>query len=226
MFLPLVVALGLVIPVAAPVAVAKKASPATIVAEVQKRYASVTQMTVAFRQSITNVTFGVTKVSDGELRLVRPDKMRWDYFSKAPQIKKSFLGDGKTLHVVDHDNREVITKRVADDLLQIVIAFVYGKGDLKGTHHALLDASGKYGTKSDLVLKLTPKKPAVHYKTLYLVIDKTDYRVTQSIVIDASGNVNHLTFQTADLTTPIDASAFVLDTTATQRYRVIDATQP
>ena len=56
------------------------------------------------------------------------------------------------------------------------------------------------------MLKLTPKKPSAQYKTLYLVADPTQFRVKESVIIDASNNVNHFQFYAPDFEKPIDAT--------------------
>jgi outer membrane lipoprotein-sorting protein len=76
----------------------------------------------------------------------------------------------------------------------VAITFLYGKGDLRRDFTATLDGSGTYGTKSDYVLELVPKKPSAQYKTLFLVVDPGNFRVKQSIVVEASGNTNHFKF--------------------------------
>ena len=58
------------------------------VAEVQKFYAGIKQVTATFRQTVTNSTFGSTKTSDGTVWLSKPGKMRWDYVEKKKTAAK------------------------------------------------------------------------------------------------------------------------------------------
>jgi hypothetical protein len=72
-------------------------------------------------------------------------------------------------------------------------------------------------------LKLTPKKPSAQYKNLILVVSPDNYRVTQSIIIDSSNNVNHFRFFAPDFEKPIKDTWFEFDERSVKNYRVVDA---
>ncbi|MBA3539324.1 MAG: outer membrane lipoprotein carrier protein LolA, partial [Deltaproteobacteria bacterium] len=169
-------------------------SSADAVDKVQQFYATIKQVSAQFRQTVTYETFGSTKTSDGSLFIMKPGKMRWDYVEKRKnkvEVTKSFISNGTYLYMVEHDNKQVMKKNLQQDLMPVAVSFLYGKGDLKAEFNSELDTTGKYGAKGDLVLKLTPKKPSAQYKNLFLVVATTDYHVTQSIIVDATNNVNH-----------------------------------
>jgi outer membrane lipoprotein carrier protein len=198
------------------------------VQNVQKFYANINQVKASFRQSVKNATFGTTKDSDGTVWLAKPGKMRWDYLEKtkgAVTVKKSFISDGKTLYVVDHDNKQVMKKDLKQDLMPVAVSFLYGTGDLAKEFNAALDTTGSYGTKGDIVLKLTPKQPSAQYKNLYLVADGKDFHVKESVIIDSSNNVNHFRFFQPDWETPVKDSWFQFTPKSVPTYRVIDADQ-
>lgn len=205
--------------------VAAPDAAAQVVGNVQKFYASVKQVTSKFRQSVTNVTFGDTKESDGMMWIAKPGKMRWDYYSKKREAgaKKSFISNGTYLYVVEHDNKQVIQKNLQRDLMPVAVSFLYGKGNLSSDFNAKLDTSGKYGSSAEHVLALTPKKPSAQYQTLVLVVAKDNYRVTQSVIIDAAGNVNHFKYFEPDFEQAIAGSSFEFDAKSVPGYRVIDA---
>jgi outer membrane lipoprotein carrier protein len=200
----------------------------TAVANVQKFYANIKQVKAAFRQTVKNATFGTTKDSDGTVWLAKPGKMRWDYLEKtkgAVTVKKSFISNGKTLYVVEHDNKQVVKKDLKQDLMPVAVSFLYGTGDLAKEFNAELDTKSTYGTKGDVVLKLTPKAPSAQYKNLYLVVDGKDFHVRQSVIIDSSNNVNHFQFFQPDFDTPVKDSWFEFTEKSVPTYRVIDADQ-
>ena len=216
--------------VAAPTAVAAvaPASAVEVVDKVQKFYGSIQQVSAKFRQAVTYDTFGSTKTSDGTVFIQKPGKMRWDYLEKKKTnivVKKSFISNGSYLYMVEHDNRQVMKKNLGQDLMPVAVSFLYGKGDLKAEFTAELDKSGKYGSKEDITLKLTPKKASAQYKNLYLVVATTDFHVTQSVIIDSSNNVNHFRFFAPDFQKPIKASWFEFDERSVKNYRIIDADQ-
>jgi len=207
---------------------AATASANDVVDSVQKFYANIKQVTAQFRQAVTNDTFGSTKTSDGTVWIMKPGKMRWDYLEKKKtrvEVKKSFISNGTSLYVVEHDNMQVVTKSLQNDLMPVAVSFLYGKGDLKAEFNAELDKSGKYGAKGELVLKLSPKKPSAQYKNLFLVVSPDNYRVTQSIIIDSSNNVNHFRFFAPDFEKPIKDTWFEFDKNSVRNYRIVDADQ-
>jgi outer membrane lipoprotein carrier protein len=206
------------------------ASANDVVDSVQKFYANIKQVTAQFRQTVKNSTFGTEKTSDGKVWLAKPGKMRWDYYEvkkgAQTQTKKSFISNGTTLYVVEHDNKQVVKKDLKQDLLPVAVTFLYGTGDLKKEFSAALDTTGTYGGKSDLVLKLTPKQPSAQYKNLYLVVNKSDYHVSQSVIVDSSNNVNHFQFFAPDFEAPVKDTWFEFDPRSVPNYRVVDADQP
>jgi len=201
-----------------------------VVTNVQNFYAGIKQVTAQFRQSVNNATFGTQKTSDGKVWLMKPGKMRWDYYETkkggGTTTKKSFISNGTTLYVVEHDNKQVMKKDLKQDLLPVAVTFLYGKGDLKAEFNAAIDTSGTYGGKDDIVLKLTPKQPSAQYKNLFLVVNKGDHHVSQSIIIDSSNNVNHFRFFAPDFEEPLKDAWFEFDPRSVPNYRVVDADQP
>ncbi len=212
-------------------AIPAKKSAAEVVDEVQKFYASIQQVTALFRQSVFIQTFGTNKDSDGKLYIQKPGKMRWDYNEKKKgkvETKKSFISNGSYLYMVEHDNKQVVKKNLEKDLMPVAVSFLYGKGDLKAEFNAELDASGKYGGKGDIVLKMTPKKPSAQYSNLFLVVSPSDYHVTQSVIIDSAKNVNHFKFYSPDFKTAPKTTWFEFDpkSVTSKGYRVVDADEP
>ena len=216
------------VPAAAPV----KAGPLAavdIVNNVQKFYAGVNQVSAQFQQTVHISTFGTDKTSGGQVWIVKPGKMRWDYLEKKKAdtvVKKSFISNGSSLYVIEHDNKQVVKKNLEQDLMPVAVSFLYGKGDLKTEFNAELDTKQSYGSKGDYVLKLTPKKPSAQYKSLYLVADPTQFRVKESVIIDSSNNVNHFQFFSPNFEKPVEASWFEFNEKSVPNYRVIDGDAP
>lgn len=215
----------------APVTPAMVAPSASVVVDkVQAFYLGIKQVSAKFRQSVTNATFGgEPKTNDGRVYIMKPGKMRWDYFAAkkgtAVRTKKSFISNGAYLYVVEYDNKQILKKSLEKDLMPVAVSFLYGKGDLKADFTAELDASGKYGSKGEYVLRLTPKKPSAQYKNLFLVVDAKDFHVTQSVIIDSSNNTNHFRFFTPDFEKPIKDAWFEFNekNEAVKNFRLVDA---
>jgi outer membrane lipoprotein-sorting protein len=105
------------------------------------------------------------------------------------------------------------------------VSFLYGSGDLAKEFNAELDNKSSYGTKGDVVLKLTPKTPSAQYDNLYIVADGKDFHVKESVIIDSSKNVNQIMFFEPDFDTPMKDSWFEFTPASVPTYRVIDADQ-
>ena len=215
---------------AAPAATASP-SAAEIVDDIQKFYANLKDVAAQFRQEVSFKQYGGSKSSDGKVWLSKPGKMRWDYYETKPDksvwTKKSFISDGTTLYVVEHDNKQVAKKSLQQDLMPVAVTFLFGKGDLKTEFTAELDKSTSYGDgKSDLVVKLTPKQPSAQYKNLYLVVNKDDFHVKESIIVDSSDNVNHFKFFAPDFKAQIEPTWFQFNPSSVKNYRVIDGDAP
>lgn len=195
-----------------------------VVDQIQDFYKKTDRMTAKFRQTYSNKTFGEPTNSTGLVYIKKPGKMRWDYY-KGSGIEKSFISDGKMLWAVDHDNKQVFKRDLQENLLPVAVSFLYGKGDLKRDFVAKNDATGTYGTKDDIVLRLTPRKPSAQYKNLYLVVDPETSQVKQSIVVEASGNTNHFRFIEPNLSRDVKDTWFYFNTKAkaVKDYRIVDA---
>jgi outer membrane lipoprotein carrier protein len=216
-------------PAPAPVTATAKLSAVDVVNNVQKFYANIKQVTAQFQQTVHNSTFGNDKTSEGSVWIEKPGKMRWDYLDQkggTVTVKKSFISNGTTMYVVEHDNKQVVTKNLQQNLMPVAVTFLYGKGDLKGEFNAALDDKSSYGAKGDYVLKLTPKKPSAQYKALYLVADPTQFRVKESVIVDSSNNVNHFQFYKPDFDKPVKDSWFEFNKASVPNYRIVDGDAP
>lgn len=177
---------------------------AELMAKVQKYYADIKSLRADFRQEYTNTTFGKKSTSDGKLYISKPGKMRWDY---AKPEKKYFISDGTTLWVYEEVNKQAFEQSLKDQVLPVAITFLYGTGDLGKEFTGSLDP-GAYGAKGDLVLKLTPKQASAQYKNLWLVLDPKDYHVKESVILEASGNINHFKFVKVKLNGKVEEKYF------------------
>ena len=198
--------------------VAARLSANDVVKKVQSFYLNTQHLTALFRQTYTNTSFGKKSVSDGKVWIKKPGKMRWDYKGKKKKIKKSFISDGTMLWAVEHDNKQVMRTKIDDEVLPVAVTFLFGKGDLAKDFAPSLDTSGTYGKNKDYVLELTPRAPSAQYKKLYLVVDASNYRVKQSIVLEASGNTNHFRFYSPDTKKTVQDTWFTFNTKKFKKY--------
>jgi outer membrane lipoprotein-sorting protein len=117
--------------------------------------------------------------------------MRWDYQKPDPSTSSpTARPSGSTRR----RRSRLFQQSLEDQILPVAVTFLYGKGDLATEFTPALDP-GAYGGKDDLVVKLTPKKPDAQYKHLWLVVDPTDFHVKESVIREASDNLNHFFFR-------------------------------
>lgn len=206
-------------PAAAPAATTATTATATtapaVVTRVQDYYRGIDHARVRFTQEVTNVTFGRTDSAGGTVWLARPGKMRWQYEGKPRKgkvpVAKDFLSDGKTLYLLDHENRQVVHQRIADSALPAAVAFLQGQGSLASDYHALLETRGGYGPAGSVVLRLDPKAPTAQLASLHLVVDPTDFHVAETIVTDGAGNTSRFRFEPLDTASAIRDATFRVD---------------
>ncbi len=220
-------------PVLTATRVATAPTAAEILSGVQKFYAGIESVNAKFRQEVVNATFGRSDKSDGVLWIQKPGKMRWDYYGKKQKDKplsvaKHFISNGSYLYVVDRDNKQVIKKDLQKNLLPTAVTFLYGKGNLAADFTPEIDKSATYGAKTDHVLKLTPKTPSAQYKFLYLVVDPSNSRVKESIIVDSAGNKNHFKFYELNTKASVKAEWFEFNekSPTVKNFRIVDGDAP
>ncbi len=185
---------------------------AQVLADVQKHYAKLPQLTMDFDQKVTSVTFGRTTASHGTMYLEKPNLFRADYIKVVngkTKFDKQFIYDGQQFWIVDHMNLTVIVTSVNTSVIPSVGAFLTNS-NLAASYDVSL-AHGK------LVLK--PKQPQADVKELDFVIDANN-NVTESIVIAPSGDANDFTF-TKTTSGLIPPGTFVFDPKSVPTYKVI-----
>lgn len=197
-----------------PLEVAAATPASQIVSKVQAFYKNTTQFSAVFRQTYVNKGFGDKSIKDGRLYVQKPGKMRWDYQGKGKGPRSSFVSDGTTAWLVDFDNKQYAVKKLDESVEPVAISFLHGKGNLLTEFNASMDTTNRFGTKTDRVVKLIPKKPSAQYRELYLVVDPGNFRVKESIIIESGGNTNHFKFYEPDFAKNIDAKSFYVDVKA------------
>ncbi len=221
-------------PPTSPTAGAIRVAPPTTSAEadkivkgVQEFYKTTQHLTAKFRQNVVNKTFGLPSMNDGKVYLKKPGKMRWDYYSKRNknQVTRSQMSDGKTIWAVDYNGKWYYRQDLTKSALPVAVTFLTGKGDLATEFNARLLTGSKYGTASDKVLELTPKKPSAQFKTLVLVVDPANFRVKKSIVTSATGDTNEFSFYEPDTAKDVADTWFVFNpkAAAAKGFREIKA---
>tara|TARA_R110002073_G_scaffold320759_7_gene496544 strand:+ start:33459 stop:34418 length:960 start_codon:yes stop_codon:yes gene_type:complete len=177
------------------------------VAKVQNFYNTTKSFSASFSQTVKNSTFSKLKpqVSSGKVYILKPGKMRWDYKNESyrssadPKVSKSFISDGKHLWAVMHKNKQFYKESLQGSALPVAVSFLMGTGNLLNDFNVVMETPGKFGSKSDILLLLTPKVPSARYKKLWLVVNPSNYSVKQSIVLNSKGDTNEIVFSKVTL---------------------------
>jgi outer membrane lipoprotein carrier protein len=226
MFSPLVPCLLFVLaakPDAAPVAAAKPApavpaapAPAAkpapgrlalpvVIDKIQKNYDQAKDFKAHFSQKYTNVAFNRTKVSSGEVTFKKGGRMRWDYAKPDPQM---FVSDGRVLWLYEPNDKQAFKQDLKQSQLPGALAFLLGKGKLTDEFEIADAGDIPYGTKNDYRLSLKPKKPQATYRSIYFIVDPKTFYVSESVLVNAQGDINDITFSDLKVNTKVPDTLF------------------
>jgi outer membrane lipoprotein carrier protein len=177
----------------------------TVVDKMQKNYDQAKDFKAAFSQKFTSVAFNRTKVSTGQLTFKKPGRMRWDYDPPEP---KMFLSTGQLLWMYEPEDKQAFKQDLKQSQLPAALSFLLGKGRL-GDEFEIADAGNvPYGTPGDYRLSLKPKQPQATYKSIYFVVDPKTFYVSESVLVNAQGDVNDITFTNLKVNSKVPDAVF------------------
>jgi outer membrane lipoprotein-sorting protein len=154
----------------------------------------------------------------------KPTQFRWDYLEKvrgAVTVTRTYAYDGTTLWVVDHKNKQLLQNQTQGGALPAAVSFLTGGGNLATQFNVALNTSGQYGGSNATVLELTPKQPSAQYSKLFFVVDPTDWHISESVVVDSSGDTNDFNFYSPDLKSPVKATWFQVNPNSVPTYKLV-----
>jgi outer membrane lipoprotein carrier protein len=177
----------------------------TVVERMQKNYDQAKDFQAAFSQKYTSVSMNRTKVSTGKLTFKKPGRMRWDYDQPEP---KMFLSTGQLLWMYEPEDKQAFKQDLKQSQLPAALSFLLGKGRL-GDEFEVFDAGNvPYGTAAQYRLSLKPKQPQATYKSIYFVVDPRSFLVVESVLVNAQGDVNDITFTDLKVNTKVADTLF------------------
>jgi outer membrane lipoprotein carrier protein len=188
-----------------PVSPPAKLPLATVVEKMQKNYDQARDYRARFSQKYTSVAFNRTKVSTGEVSFKKPGKMRWDY--DQPE-KKMFLSTGKVLWLYEPEDKQAFRQDLKQSQLPAALSFLLGKGKLSDEFEIGLAGEIPYGSPADYRLSLKPRQPQATYKSIYFIVDASSFLVNESVLVNAAGDVNDITFSGVKVNTRLTDADF------------------
>ena len=200
------------------------ATPAILLlAKVEANYKTPQHLSATFEQALTNAVSRKVMPANGMLRIEKPNKLRFDFLQpkrKDPKPKATYLFDGKSLWVIDHQNLQVAQKATEGSELPSMVTFFLGTGTMSRDFKVAITADPALVPAGANALELTPKKPSAAYAKVILVLDARQM-VTQTTIIDSSGGTQVMKFTSVELDKPAPAGTFVLDRKAIDGYKMI-----
>lgn len=178
---------------------------ATVIERMQKNYDQAKDFRARFSQKNVSAAFSRTKVSTGEVTFKKPGRMRWDYDKPEAQM---FLATGQHLWLYQPADKQAFRQDLKQSQLPGALAFLLGKGKLTDEFEVSLAGQIPYGTARDYRLSLKPKKPQASYKSIYFILDPKTLMVTESVLINAQGDINAITFSDLQVNTKIPDTHF------------------
>jgi outer membrane lipoprotein carrier protein len=178
---------------------------AQIIIRVQGVYDGTTTFQANFRQVFRHrLNPERSKEATGVVYLQKPGKMRWEYHD--PE-RKLIVSDGTTLWAYEPTEDQVFEQSLSETDLPTAVSFLLGSGSLSAEFDArLIDDSGESADR--YVLELRPKVASSHYSRLLLVVNRADFQVVRTVVVDHSGNTNSVEFAGVVLNGDIPAGQF------------------
>ncbi len=216
---PMVLLASLLVLAAAPApASGRPMSPEvrSLVERMQGFYEKTQDFTAEFRQEYLYKSFNRTVVSTGTVAFQKPAKMRWEYLTPS---KRSFVLSGDRIYTLDPEAQTLTKAALPTSELSASVTFLWGKGKL-GDEFDISRTECKecLGT----LLTLVPKKPDARFREVQLDIDPRSAQVRRSIVIDADGSRNTITFSNLRTNVALPKDTFQL--TPPPGTQIIDTT--
>jgi outer membrane lipoprotein carrier protein len=180
--------------------------PDVLVARVQSRYERTTRLQARFRQETRVPGFDQVQTGEGQVWILKPGMMRWDYTKPERQ---TIIANGDTLWIYLPEDRQVIRDHINHSLgTRTPALFLAGQARLTDLFTVAGMATQGPGEGGLLQLELSPKGEAVPYTQVFLGIDPSSYLVKLVRVIDGVGNMTAMWFTNIDTEAPVASSLF------------------
>jgi outer membrane lipoprotein carrier protein len=152
--------------------------------KVQAYYEKTKDFAANFVQTYTYSAAGRSQTSRGTLRVKKPGKLRWDYLD--PSKKTIVVNGARLVQYEPEENQAFVDEHFDASAMSAAVTFLLGKGKLAREFELSAEAADR--------LVLTPRKPDARVDRVVLTVSDSG-EVTDTRVVDGSGNVNEVEFQ-------------------------------
>lgn len=177
-----------------------------LVARVQARYDRTRQLHADFRQETRLHGFDQVQTGGGQVWILKPGMMRWDY---AKPERQTIIANGDTLWIYLPQDRQVIRDQVNHSMgTRTPALFLAGQAQLTELF-SITGAPAQDSSEAGLLpLELTPKAGALPHTHVQLGIDASSYLVRRVRLTDPLGNSTTMWFSNIDTEGKVDPSMF------------------
>jgi len=176
----------------------------TVVAGLQRRYASVGTITGNFQQ--TYRAPGMDQVESGVFWLKRPGYMRWEY--RRPE-EKLFVADGhESFLYVPQDRQVTVQPLTAADLHNTPLRFLLGDADIDKSFAVSWETDFRPQTGNTNMIRLTPRKRESEYAFLVLELDQTKCDIRRIVIRELTGNTSEFLLTNVSANVKIENKEF------------------
>lgn len=177
-----------------------------LMARVQEQYDRTTRLHARFRQETRLPGFEQVQAGAGEVWILKPGMMRWDYTKPERQL---IIANGETLWIYLPGERQVIRDRVQTSMgARTPALFLAGQAQLTELFAVTAETSQVPSKEGLLRLELTPKEGTLPYSQVELGIHPTSYQVVRVQLADPLGSVTTMWFSDIDTEAAVDPSLF------------------
>jgi outer membrane lipoprotein carrier protein len=178
---------------------------------IDKIYVGQKTFSAKFSQEYTTKVTGIVKKSSGTVFVQKPDKISFRY---DPPSKNRIVSDGTTLKVYVAEDSQMFVSPVDKSQYPGALAFIMGKG-LRPSFSFRFEEKAK--NDKGPVLEGKPRTASPYYEKVFFFVDKALLdkgdagAIARVIVLDAQGNRNRFSFESARHPDSIDASEFMFE---------------
>jgi outer membrane lipoprotein carrier protein len=173
-----------------------------LLAAVEKNYASRTDFSAQFVQTVVRAHLPDRPATkEGRFYFKKPGRMRFDYVKPDPVY---YISDGTTFWNYIPDSSLAYKLKVEDSDLFYALKFLYGEGSLR-KEFAVSDG-GKERERRIVALK--PTRPQHNFQQVRLFVDPASFAIVETEVTDPAGNVSRIVFSNVS-SDPLPAEGFL-----------------
>jgi outer membrane lipoprotein carrier protein len=187
-----------------------------VVDGMQSFYEKTLDFEAQFTQRYTYVSRRHTQESTGTLLFRKPRKnksgqteapaMRWDYQKPAP---KTIIVTGGSVYMFDPEAQELTKAPLQLEKLSASVTFLWGLGKLD--HEFFITRANRPDLAGGVALELIPKKADPRFDRVFMKLDPRTNAVVETVVVDPSGDENHMVFSAVKTDQGIGPERFHLE---------------